>query len=309
MKHGPQGGESGPNVLPPAPIVDAAVARELECEELRLSAHSSANLIHERVYQRLVLGQMTSGRRSANPGLDLLAAIDGQFTNGKDGIEDMGAELIRQIRLSYADVQPVDTKIFEERRSEILSQAEKRTSLEDRFQLLVDDNYAGWIRTLDLADVKAPFTQEEYEKFKDDYRNFKDKLVDAGLITGEIPREESKRAIHFYDLMVPDAEAKPARGIGQFLGGTRYRPLFTMRFMVEGSPVYEEPTEFELKFGKRMSFVVLKSSLPEGVDVHQYLDDKQLLQFEERIDQQDSAIVPVRNVYFASTKIVGDLSD
>jgi hypothetical protein len=157
----------------------------------------------------------------------------------------------------------------------------ERDTIEARFALFADPLYADFVNTLDLGETKQPGSHDEVIALKEEYGKLVTGLIEAGLIDNELSRAEAKPTIHF-----------SIRADSDYVAAERNRDLFKF---VDG--------ERTISVAKRMTFLVPHEVYEAHSSPLNPLRARSVKKIEALIDAQDgSSIIPVRTVYYATSK-------
>lgn len=162
---------------------------------------------------------------------------------------------------------------------EFMKGLDRCKTVSDRYDLFMDDSYKDYIYTLDLGQTKRPGSHREVERLKKEYRTLRDRLVDNGVISGELTRRQAKPKVFIQPSDVENCD---------FV--TRSRPLFS--FYLDNRDITVQ---------KRMHFLLQSSELDIKLEPGEpSIKNKKLL--EELVDRQADIVIPVRTVYYAVSK-------
>lgn len=153
-------------------------------------------------------------------------------------------------------------------------------SIEERFKLFAIPFYAPFVNTLDLGETTCPGSHEEIETLKEEYHILLNKLIEKGVVTSELPREKATRTMHF------GSSVNPA-----YKTGTRNRDLLSF---VDGHRT--------LTIAKRMTFLMPTDVYEQYANPQHPVRPRSIARIEKLIDKQDEHIIPVRTLYYATSK-------
>jgi len=171
-------------------------------------------------------------------------------------------------------------------------------SMVECLALFLDDEYFYYLNSLDLAKAKIP-SDEILGQFRNEYREVRDTFMDAGVIEGELGREESGRTIHFRTDALSHEDYQSRHEIEyKWLIGERNRPLIQFRH-----------NGYMVTILKRMTFAadaeyVQKHHLAN--EVGRVVTPEATKIMEKALDLGDPAIHPIRTLYYVKKSPIED---
>lgn len=164
--------------------------------------------------------------------------------------------------------------------NEFMDELSTKTSMTSRYELFMDERYADDVYTLDLDETKEPGSHDAVEALKVEYRQLRAKLMDEGVIEGELTRGQATRTFHFSNSLSPD----------HYLG-TRNRILFSF-----------DRDDSRITVAKRMTFLLDKTAVPDDITAERNNGTRHIALIQKKIDRQEADITPVRTVYYVKKK-------
>jgi hypothetical protein len=170
-----------------------------------------------------------------------------------------------------------------------------RETIADIFALFVDEKYAGKLNSLDLGKTKRPNDEAEIIRLREQYRQLREALKQAGVTEDELSRDEAAIVYRFH---------APSNNDPEYIIGARERTLIEAK-----QAVADGVLEYDLK--KRMTFAMTANDfrrMRNATDSKSQNDPQIGLVLEPLLDGVDvpmsprPTVYPIRTVYYAANR-------
>lgn len=172
---------------------------------------------------------------------------------------------------------------------------EKRgKNMGERFELALSDKYLGKIHVVELGSTTNPGVSGEIDGLKDEYRDLLRWMVQHGIVSEEISREDSQRTVGLRKPVHPEA-------CNQLLVMVRNRTLIH-------TTIAHEQKQVSLGIAKRMVFsmpLTTVRALNAGTERKDltFTDERSLRLIETMLENGTGGIEPIRTSYYLATEV------